>query len=137
MKIKLNMQDVKRARILTPADVFELIKKIEGLDYQQENFVALFLNSQNKIISVDVLFIGGINQCNVFPQVLFRKALQHNAASIIITHNHPGGSLEPSNQDIQLVKKLKQGAELIGVQILDTIIFSEALYRSFNDEVDL
>ena len=80
--------------ITQPSDIFNKIKKI-NIDFKQENFIVLYLDTKNKLIKSEVLFKGGLNGCLIDPKTIFRNALLNNANSIIIAHNHPSGSLEP------------------------------------------
>lgn len=99
--------------------IFELEKAAE------ENFCALFLNTKNKIIGAAEVSHGTLNASLVHPRELFKKALFHNAASVIIGHNHPSGDPQPSQEDILILKKLKAAGEMMDIQILDQIIIGE------------
>ncbi len=81
--------------------------KAKLCQYQQEVFAAIFLNSQNQVIAFEELFHGSINLTAIHPRVIIKKALFHNAAAVILAHNHPSGSSEPSDADIQTTIQLK------------------------------
>jgi DNA repair protein RadC len=89
---------------------------------QREVFMALWLDSQNRLIAADELFEGGLNQASVYPREVAKAALAHNASSVILAHNHPSGIAEPSHADQNLTTQLKQTLALIEVQLLDHII---------------
>ena len=110
-------------------ELFNKIKKI-NIDYSQENVIVFYLNSNNGIISSEVLFKGGLNCCVLDPKILFRKALLNNANSLIIAHNHPSGSLAPSEEDILSFKNLIEGAKLLDLALLDSIIFNKEHFYS-------
>ena len=87
-----------------------------------EVFVAIFLDAQNRTLSVDELFSGTLTQTSVFPREVVKKALERNAASVIFAHNHPSGVAEPSRADEHLTRALKDALALIDVRVLDHFI---------------
>ena len=89
---------------------------------QRETFACLFLNSQHQVIGYVELFQGTINQADIYPREIIKSALQHNAAAVIIAHNHPSGSLQPSVADCDLTKRLKGLLNTIDIYLLDHII---------------
>jgi DNA repair protein RadC len=89
---------------------------------RDEHFACLFLDSQHRLISFEKLFRGTIDSANVYPRVVLRRALELNAAALILTHNHPSGITNPSQADIAITKKLKAALEYVDVRILDHII---------------
>jgi DNA repair protein RadC len=99
-----------------------------------EVFIAIFLNQANKILHNEMLSEGGITGTVVDPRILLRKALEHNAVSIILCHNHPSGNLNPSQADKQLTNKIKDAAKLLDITVADHIIVSSEGYFSFADE---
>lgn len=121
-----------KTEIKQPSDLFKSIKRI-NIDYKQENLILICLNTKNNILKKEIIFIGGLNACLVDPKVIFRKALKNNSSSIIIAHNHPSGILEPSTEDINLFKVLKQGGNLLDIKVLDSIIFNKKTFYSLRD----
>ena len=117
-----------------PAEVFKNIQKIE-IDYSQENFLILCLNTKNKLIHSEVIFKGGLNSSLVCPKTLFRKALLKNSNSVIIAHNHPSNDLKPSDEDKEVYNKLKEIGEILDLKVLDGIIFNEKEFFSLNEEL--
>ncbi len=98
----------------------------------RESFCVIYLNAQNNIIEIDELFKGTTNIAPVYPREVMRQALLKNATSIIVAHNHPSGSNEPSKADIELTKQLKKAGMIIDVRMLDHIIISgPSSYFSF------
>jgi DNA repair protein RadC len=89
---------------------------------EREIFVVLFLDAQNRVIASEVLFAGTLTQTSVYPREVVRRTLHHNAASVILAHNHPSGVAEPSNADKILTKVLKMALELVDVRTLDHFI---------------
>jgi len=101
---------------------------------RHELFMAIYLNRSNKIVYETVISEGGLTGTVADPRIILKQALEHDAVSIILSHNHPSGSLKPSKQDELLTNKIKQAALLMDIQVLDHIIVSEAGYFSFADE---
>lgn len=95
---------------------------------QREVFAILFLDSQNRLLAYDELFYGTLDAASVYPREVVKATLAHNAASLILAHNHPSGLTEPSDADIRLTDRLQKALTLIDVRILDHMIVG-------NDEV--
>lgn len=120
-------------KIKSPDDLFKNIKKI-NIDYEQENFLVFFLRTDNSLIDTEIIFKGGLNSCVIDPKTIFRKALLYNSAKIIVAHNHPSGSLKPSDEDIEIYKRLEVAGDTINLSVLDSIIFNKkGEYLSLND----
>lgn len=89
---------------------------------KQEVFGVLFLDGQHKVLQYREIFFGTLTQTSVYPREVIRIALELGAAAVILTHNHPSGSVEPSNADIHLTNTLKSALTLVDVRVLDHII---------------
>lgn len=89
---------------------------------EREVFGVMFLNAQNRMIAFEVMFQGTLTQTSVYPREVARRALAHNAAAVILAHNHPSGAIEPSRADRQLTFTLERSLSLIEVKVLDHII---------------
>ena len=100
----------------------------------REFFMALLLNQANKIIHEQILSEGGITGTVADPRVLFKLALSHEATGIIICHNHPSGQLHPSRMDDLLTEKVKKGAALLDIKLIDHIIVSTEGYYSYAEQ---
>ncbi|HTD02408.1 RadC family protein [Undibacterium sp.] len=96
-----------------------------------ESFAVLFLDIKNRLITSEELFRGTLSHASVYPREVVKAALQHNAAAIILAHNHPSGSCEPSNADITLTQTLKQALSLVDVRVLDHFIVANPHVYSF------
>lgn len=103
-------------------------------DYRHEVFAVIFLNRANKINHFEIVSAGGITGTVADPRVILKKALEENAVSIILCHNHPSGSLKPSRADEELTIKIKEAAKYFDIKVIDHIIVSEDGYYSFADE---
>lgn len=103
-------------------------------DLPHEEFWILFLNKGNKVIGKEQLSIGGTDATIVDAKIVFRKAIEAKAAAIVVCHNHPSGTIRPSQADVELTKKLKNAGEVLGIPVLDHIIVVDKGYFSFADE---
>jgi DNA repair protein RadC len=124
---------IKLKKITSSKSVFELMQPIIG-ELPHEEFWILYLNNSNKVIYKAQLSKGGITGTVVDIRLVFKMALEHNATSIILTHNHPSGKLLASDADIQITKKLKLAGQQLDIAILDHIIITETGFYSFQDE---
>jgi DNA repair protein RadC len=124
---------LERKKITSSNSVFEYIQPIIG-ELPHEEFWVLYLNNSNKIIKSAQLSKGGITGTVVDVRLAFKEALQLGAVGIILAHNHPSGTLKPSQADIQLTKKLKIAGESLDIKVLDHLIITEKAYFSFADE---
>jgi DNA repair protein RadC len=98
---------------------------------QHEVFIGIFLDAQNRTIATEELFRGTLTQTSVYPREVVKRALHHNAASIIFAHNHPSGVAEPSHADEILTQSLKQALSLVDVRVLDHFIVGGGAAMSF------
>jgi DNA repair protein RadC len=103
-------------------------------DHHHEVFAVVFLNRANKINHFEIISQGGITGTVADPRIILKKALEEDAVSIILCHNHPSGSLKPSKADEELTHKIKQAAKYFDIKVLDHIIVSEDGYYSFADQ---
>lgn len=104
---------------------------------ETEMFSAMFLNRNNDIIAIREISSGGLTGCIADPRVIFKEALLMGASCLIVCHNHPSGNLKPSEADRALTKKLKQGAQLLDIALLDHVIITRTAHYSFADEGEL
>jgi DNA repair protein RadC len=102
-----------------------------------ESFLVLFLDVRNRLICADELFRGTLTHASVYPREVVKAALARNAASVMLAHNHPSGTLEPSAADHQLTQTLKQALDLIGVRVLDHFIVAGTQVHSFAEHGQL
>ncbi|MBC7947256.1 MAG: DNA repair protein RadC [Chitinophagaceae bacterium] len=103
-------------------------------DYRHEVFAVIFLNRANKIRHFEIISEGGITGTVADPRIILKKALEEDAVNIILCHNHPSGSLQPSRADEELTVKIKEAAKLFDIRVMDHIIVSERGFYSFADE---
>ena len=123
----------KRNQIKKSKDVYDLLQpKLSDLDHEQ--FFVLYLSFSNEIIEINQLSIGGRHSTIADAKRIFQYALRCAACGIILCHNHPSGTLQPSEQDKSLTKDIKNIAGLIDMKLLDHLIFTDNGYFSFADE---
>lgn len=103
-------------------------------DYKHEVFAVLFLNRANKINHFQIISEGGITGTVADPRIILKRALEEDAVSLILCHNHPSGSLKPSRADEELTAKIKEAAKYFDIKVLDHLIVSDDGYFSFADE---
>ena len=149
---KLSLRDLTRIKGIGPAKAVTLLAALELgrrrgssadvaaylqaslKDYRHEVFGVVFLNRANKINHFEIISRGGITGTVADPRIILKKALEENAVSIILCHNHPSGSLLPSRADEELTLKIKEAARYLDIRVLDHIIVSDEGYYSFADE---
>jgi DNA repair protein RadC len=119
-------------KITSSKVVFEIMQPIIG-ELPHEEFWVLYLNNSNKVIHKAQLSKGGITGTVVDSRIIFKTALEYNATSLILTHNHPSGKLLASDADKEVTKKLKLAGQQMDIFVLDHIIITENGYYSFND----
>ncbi len=118
-------ENIKRAEALDgPAAVRRYLKAMLRHE-ASEVFGCLFLDTKHRPLAFEILFRGTIDRASVYPREVVRRALLHNAAALILCHNHPSGSSEPSQDDVHLTLSLKRGLGLIDVRVLDHIIIGD------------
>ena len=117
----LQAQVIGRQAIESPAEVRSYLRlKLAGLEH--EAFGVLWLDAQHRVMSCEELFTGTLTQTSVYPREVVKRALQVNAAAVILYHNHPSGIPEPSAADEKLTQQLKTACALVDVRVLDHII---------------
>jgi len=122
-----------KVRIVNSSDIAAFLQaKLQHKKH--EIFMAVFLNQSNKVLHSEIISEGGITGTIADPRIVLRKALEHNATSLILAHNHPSGNIKPSRQDKEMTEKIREGAELLDLRVIDHIIVSDEGYYSFADE---
>lgn len=122
-------------KITFPADIMPLIQHYS--DRKQEHFLGISVNGANEVMNIRVITIGLVNKTQIHPREVFADALADRASAIIVAHNHPSGSLVPSPEDIRITGQLKEAGTILGVPLLDHIIFSSRGYYSLAEHNDL
>ncbi len=119
--------------IKSPGDVVQLL--MPELRYlTQEVFKLILLDIKNQIISIPLISKGGLSSSIVHPREVFKEAIKHSSAAMILAHNHPSGIPEPSRDDINITKKLIDAGKIIGIDILDHIIIGDGIFVSMKEK---
>lgn len=127
-------EEIQRGDALnSPRAVRDYLQLLLG-GRQQEVFMALFLDTQHRMIASEELFHGTLSQTSVYPREVVKRALAHNAAAVIFAHNHPSGDTEPSQSDRLLTDALKQALGLVDVRVLDHFVVTAGKTLSFAEK---
>lgn len=116
-------------------DVLGLVRHFA--EKKQEHFLAITVNGANEVISNRVITVGLVNRSQVHPREVFADAITDRASGIVVAHNHPSGCLKPSQADRDVTLRLKEAGGLLGIQLLDHIIFTQSGHYSFLEMGDL
>jgi DNA repair protein RadC len=119
---------VRERRVSSPEDAWNLVRHFD--DRKQERFICCTLNGAHDVIAVRVVTIGLVNRTIVHPREIFSEAVADRASAILVAHNHPSGRLEPSPEDKEITDRLKEAGVVLGIPLLDHLIFSHEAYLS-------
>jgi DNA repair protein RadC len=126
------LKDKQAVLILSPREVWQQCKDIR--QSKKEHFVVFFLDTQNQEIKRELISIGTLNASLIHPREVFEPAIHHLASHIILAHNHPSGSLEPSGEDLNVTKRLTDSGRLLGIEVLDHVIVTGGGHASFKEK---
>lgn len=124
---------LQKTVIRMSSDIAEYLRVLIK-DFSYEVFGVLYLNKANKINHFEIISRGGITGTVADPRIILKRALEQDATSIVLCHNHPSGNLKPSRADEELTSKIKEAAKYFDIRVMDHIIVSEEGYYSFADE---
>ncbi|MDB5012697.1 MAG: repair protein [Daejeonella sp.] len=126
----------ERPKISSSRDAYNIIAQSWDMDKieLQEQFKIVLLNRANRVLGIYEVSSGGMAGTIADPKLIFSTALKVCASGLILSHNHPSGNLKPSQQDLQLTKKLKEAGKLLEIEVLDHVIITSEGYISFADE---
>lgn len=124
-------EELRRECVLNAPDAVRDCLRIHFAGREHESFVAMFLDSQHRLIATNELFRGTLTQTSVYPREVVKAALRENAAAVIFSHNHPSGVAEPSQSDQQLTTALKNALSMVDVRVLDHFIVAGTSITSF------
>lgn len=120
---------IKDKRIAMPKDIFPLISHFA--DRKQEHFLCISLNGAHEVISARQVTSGLVNKTVVHPREIFADPITDRACAIVVAHNHPSGNVEPSKEDIDITKRLRDAGDVLGIPLLDHLVFCQNAYYSF------
>ncbi len=139
IKLSYSNNDLENIKITDSNSAYKTL--IDNWDIDtiqlQEEFKVLLLNRANIVLGIYPLSKGGVSGTMVDIKLLLASAIKANASSIIVAHNHPSGNIKPSENDKRLTRKIKEGAKLLDVTLLDHIIITKERYYSFSDDGNL
>lgn len=122
----------KEVYINSPNDAAKEVEHIK--ENKKENLIVLYLDARNKLIYKDTVSIGTLNSNLVHPREVFEPAVRHLAAQIVLTHNHPSGDPEPSEDDLVITKKLVESGKILGIEVFDHVIIVKDGFFSFKNK---
>ena len=133
VKRALKIQDETLPIIQSTKDV--LAQAVYLRDRTREHLMVIYLNARNEMVwKKQSTFIGTLNANIVHPREIFEEALKHNAASVILVHNHPSGDPEPSQDDLEITKRIVEAGKIMGIDVLDHVIITKNKVFSFKDK---
>lgn len=135
-RINKEVDTIKNIKLNNTEVVYKFYKDKIG-DKKQEYFYCVYLDNQKKVLDDKLLFIGTINYSIVHPREIFKEAYLLGASALICIHNHPGGNVLPSKQDIEITNNLVDVGNLLGIKVLDHIIICKEKYYSFLENHDI
>ena len=131
-KRALEVEDNNLPTINSAKDAVAQLQELRTV--KKEHFVVLYLNARNQLIHKETVSIGTLNASLIHPREVFKPAIDNLAASIIIAHNHPSGSAEPSEDDLEITKRLKDAGKILGIEIVDHVIITKNNLVSFKEK---
>ena len=135
LKAKKTPSNFEKVKIISSNDAFQIIKQFYFDDIDIfESFFILCLNRNNQTIAYAKISQGGVAGTVVDIKLIAKYAIDCLASGVILAHNHPSGNLKPSNEDLAITKKVKEGLKILDIQVLDHLILTSQGYLSFGDE---
>lgn len=119
--------------VKSPRDVESLLSAKFRFE-ERERFYALLLTTKNALIGLEEVSVGSLNSSIVHPREVFRQAIRHSAAAIIVAHNHPSGDPTPSREDVEVTRRLAEAGRIVGIEVLDHIIFGNGVILSLKEK---
>jgi DNA repair protein RadC len=130
------LQDSK-ITVQSPREVakvfYDLLLLEDKIDQEKEHFYVMHLDTRSRINMVELVSLGTLTSSLVHPRETFRRAVLQGSASIIVAHNHPSGEVDPSNEDTKVTKLLFEAGNILGITMLDHLIFAKGIFYSFRD----
>lgn len=119
-------------RVRHPRDIFNLVRHYA--DRRQERFICISLNGAHEVLAARIVTIGLVNRTIIHPREVFADPIRDRASSIAVAHNHPSGNVRPSMEDNDITKRLKVAANILGINFLDHLVFSDVKYFSYQQD---
>lgn len=126
-----------KIKCITTFEAVKMAKKLI-IDPNKEHFIAIYLSPVNKSPKCELISLGTLTASLVHPREIFRPAIKYNSTEFIVLHNHPSGDITPSDADIEITKQLKNAGQLLGINIMDHVIFEkDNKFYSFKEKINL
>ncbi len=119
--------------IKKPQDIYDLLK-VSFMDLDREHFKVVHLNTKNQVLKVETTAIGVLSSSPVHPREVFKEAIKMSSAGIILAHNHPSGDPSPSQDDLLLTTRLQNAGEILGIPVIDHVVFGASRYISLKEQ---
>jgi len=126
------LKDKKSQIFLTPKEIWEELRDLRN--HKKEHFVIFYLDSRNQEIKREIISIGSLNANLVHPREVFEPAIRNLAAQIIVAHNHPSGDPTPSEDDLEITRRLIESGKILGIEVIDHIIVAKNKFFSFKEK---
>jgi DNA repair protein RadC len=133
VRVNYVTSDKRISKVGGPSDVADFVRSVL-IDNSREQFVALYLDAANCVVSYSVITIGTANQTLFHPREIFQRAVLVGAIALAVAHNHPSGEVEPSKEDIYATHRLKEAGFLLGIKFLDHVIVSDHSFTSLRED---
>jgi len=134
----IQLQEAINTEVNSPKPLYALLKQflntLDSVDADKEHFIAIHLNARNKIQIMEVVSVGTLNASLVHPREVFTRAIAIRSAQLILAHNHPSGNFDPSDADIAITKRLVEAGTLLGIEVIDHMVFTKDGYCSFKEK---
>ena len=133
VRVNYVASDKPRMKVNGPVDIADFVRSIL-IDNSREQFIAMYFDGSHCVVSYSIITIGIANQSLVHPREVFQRAILIGATAVVVAHNHPSGSLEPSQEDISVTNRLMEAGTLLGIQLLDHVIVSDFAFKSLRED---
>lgn len=130
----IETKNTPNVQLTCSSDIIPILKSFYGeikKADEQEIFVVASLNGNHELTALNIVTVGTVNRCLVHPREVFKFAIQNNSSAIVIAHNHPSGSSDPSEEDYDVTKMIYGAGAILGIQVLDHVIIGKYNYYSF------
>ncbi len=127
-------ENIKGETVGASKDVANIIRPLVARHPDQEAAYFMFVNGMNNVITIEKMFVGTLTSSAIYPRELLKKVFDHQAAAVVMIHNHPSGSVQPSIQDRRMTKNLLFALYFVDVAFLDHLVISPTEYFSFADQ---
>ena len=129
---RVSVSENNKRAIRSPEDVFTLVgPRLHG--DKQEHFIGVFLDTRNQVIRDEYITTGGLDSSLIHPRELFKRAVDYVCSSVIVCHNHPSGDPTPSQEDVDVTRRLVEAGKIVGIDVLDHVVVGDGRWISLKD----